>query len=107
MPFIPETNPRPGSPAISLVNLSFHRSSLFALLLLLDLEQQGAVDMRQDTAEGDGGANQRVEFLITANGELQVAWRDALDFKILGCVAGQFKDFGGQVLEDGGDVDSS
>ena len=61
--------------------------------------------MRQDTAKSDCRADQRVEFLIAADGELQVARRDALDFQILGCVAGQFEDFGGQVLEHGGYVD--
>jgi hypothetical protein len=34
-----------------------------------------------------------------------VAGRDALDFEVFGRVAGEFEDFGGQVLEDGGDVD--
>jgi hypothetical protein len=34
-----------------------------------------------------------------------VARRDALDFEILGRVSGQFEDFGGKVLEDGGEVD--
>lgn len=40
------------------------------LLLLLYLEQQGAVNMRQDTSEGNGGTDKRVEFLITSDGEL-------------------------------------
>jgi len=40
------------------------------LLLLLYLEQQGAVNVRQDTSESDGGTDKRVEFLITSDGEL-------------------------------------
>jgi len=35
-------------------------SICLALLLLLDLEQQGAVDVWQYAAEGDGGADQCV-----------------------------------------------
>ena len=34
-----------------------------------------------------------------------MAGGDALDFEILGRVAGEFEDFGGEVFEDGGDVD--
>ena len=56
------------------------------LLLLLDLEQQGPVDVGQDAAEGDGGADEGVELLVAADGELQVAGRDALDLEILGGV---------------------
>lgn len=44
--------------------------SLDALLLLLDLEQQRAIDVREDTSESDGCANKRVEFLVTADSEL-------------------------------------
>lgn len=56
------------------------------LLLLLDLEQQRAVDVRQYTSEGDGRADQRVELLITADSELQMAGSDALDLEVLGGV---------------------
>lgn len=62
--------------------------------------------MRQHTTKSDGRADQGIEFFVTADGELQVPWRDTLDLEILRCVASQFKDFGGEVFEDGGDVDS-
>jgi hypothetical protein len=75
------------------------------LLLLLDLQQQRTVDVREDTAKSNGGANESVEFLVTADGELQVARRDALDLEILGGVASQLEDFSGQVLQDGSDID--
>lgn len=42
--------------------------------------------MWQDTTEGDGGADQGVELLVTADGELQVTRRDTLDLEILGGV---------------------
>lgn len=62
--------------------------------------------MRQNTSKGDGGANERVEFLVTADGELEMAWRDALDLEVLGGVACEFEHFGRQVLENGGEVDA-
>ena len=61
--------------------------------------------MWQDTTERDRGADEGVKLLVAADGELQVTGRDALDFEILGSVAGELEDFGGEVLEDGGDVD--
>lgn len=39
--------------------------------------------MRQDASEGDGRADQRVQLLVTTDGELEVARRDALDLEIL------------------------
>lgn len=42
--------------------------------------------MWQHTTEGDGGTDQGVELLVTADGELQVARRDTLDLEILGGV---------------------
>lgn len=59
------------------------------LLLLLDLEQKRPVDMGKNTTKGDGGTDEGVEFLVTTNGELQVAGRDALDLKVLGGVLRQ------------------
>lgn len=60
--------------------------SLLSLLLslLFNLEKQGAVDVGEDTTKGDGGTNERVEFLVAANRELQMAGSDALDLEILG-----------------------
>lgn len=56
------------------------------LLLLLNLEQQGAVDVWQDTTKGDGGANKGIELLVTTDGELQVAGGNTLDLEVLGSV---------------------
>ena len=61
--------------------------------------------MWQNTSEGNSCANKCVEFLVTADGELKVARRDALDFEVLGGVARKFEDFGGKVLEDSGQID--
>ena len=81
------------------------RSAVLALLLLLHLEQQRAVDVRQNTTEGDRRVDQSIEFLVTADGELLVSGRDALDFEVLGRVSGQLEHFGRQVFQDCGHVD--
>jgi hypothetical protein len=78
---------------------------LVALLLLLNLEQECAVDVRQNTTEGDRGVNESIKFLVASDGELQVSRRDALDLEILGGVSCQFEDFGGQVFQHCCDVD--
>jgi hypothetical protein len=59
---------------------------------------QRAVDVRDDTAAGDRGLDERVQLLVTANGELQVAGGDALHLQILRGVAGQLEHLGGEVL---------
>lgn len=74
---------------------------------MLDLEEQRSVDVGKDTTEGDGGTDQSVQFLITTDGELEMSWSDTLDLEILGSVACEFKDFGSEVLQDGGDIDGS
>lgn len=61
--------------------------------------------MRQHTSKGDGRANERVEFLVAADGELEVTRGDALDVEVLGGVAGQFEHLCGQILEHSGEVD--
>ena len=76
-----------------------------AFLLLLHLQQERSVDVRQDTAERDRGPDKSVEFFVAADGELQVTRGDALDFEVLGGVACEFQDFGGEILKNGGDVD--
>jgi len=64
------------------------------------------VDVRDDTSAGNGGLDQRVQLLVTSNGELQVAWVDTLHLEVLAGVAGQFEHLGGEILEDSGAVDS-
>lgn len=80
-------------------------SLALAFLLLLDLEQQRTVDTRQDTAKGDGGADQGVEFFVTTDGQLQVSRGDTLDLEVFGGVACEFENFGSQVFQDSGNVD--
>lgn len=63
--------------------------------------------MWQDTAEGNGCADQCVEFLVTSDSELQMSRSDTLDLEILGGITSEFENFGSEVFEDGSDVDSS
>ena len=67
---------------------------LFLLLLLGTLallSDERLVDMRDDAAAGDGRLDQRVQLLVSADGELQVTRRDTLHLQILGRVAGQLE----------------
>lgn len=82
-------------------------SGVVALLLLLDLEQERAVDVWQNTTEGDRGVDESIKLLVASDGELQVPGCNALDLEILGSVACQFENFGGQVFQDCCDVDGS
>ena len=62
-----------------------------AHLLLALLVDKGLVDVGDDTTTSNGGLDQSVQFLITANGELQMAGSDTLHLKILGSVTGQLE----------------
>lgn len=72
--------------SLSVSSLLCVGGSAALLLLLLHLEQQRAVDVRQDTSEGDRGADQGIELLVSADGELEMAGRDTLDLEVLGRV---------------------
>jgi hypothetical protein len=66
------------------------------------------VDVGQDTALGDCDvAEELVQFLIVADGELEMARDDTGLLVVASCVAGQLEDFGCQVLENGCEVDGS
>ena len=64
------------------------------------------MDVGDDTAARNGGLDEGVELLVTTDGELQVARRDALDTQILGRVAGKLEHLSGEVLKDGSRVHS-
>jgi len=83
------------------------RGGLGALLLLLNLEKQCAVDVRENTTKGDRGVNESIKLLVASDSELQVSGCNALDLEIFGGVACQFEDFGGQVFQHCCDVDGS
>ena len=56
------------------------------LLLLLHLEQEGAVDVWQHTTVCNRRADQGVELFVTTDGELEVAGCDTLDLEVLGSI---------------------
>lgn len=57
-----------------------------ALLLAARLDER-LVDVRQNTTTGNGGADETVELLVAADGELQVARLDTLHLQVLAGVA--------------------
>ncbi|CAN7989099.1 unnamed protein product, partial [Ixodes hexagonus] len=70
------------------------------------LRQQDGLDVGQDASLRDGDAGQQlVELLVVADGQLQVSGNDTRLLVVPGGVPGQFEHLGGQVLEDGGQVD--
>jgi hypothetical protein len=77
------------------------------LLLLFNLEQECSVDVRKNTSEGDRRANEGIQFVVSTDGKLQVAWCDTLDLQVFCGVSSKFENFGSEVFQDGGDVDSS
>jgi len=76
-----------------------------ALLVgLVGLVDKCLVNVWDDTTTSDGGLDQRIQLLVTSDGQLQVSWRDSLHLEVLGGVACKLEDLCGQVLEDGSAV---
>lgn len=66
------------------------------------------VDIGQYTALGDRDmAQELVQFLIVADGELEVARDDTCLLVVTSGVTGKFENFGSEILEDGRKVDGS
>ena len=75
------------------------------LLLLGLLGEEHSLDVRQDTTLGDGHAGQElVQFLVVADGQLQVTGDDTGLLVVTGGVAGELEDLSGEVLHDGSEV---
>ena len=43
------------------------------------------------TSSGNGGLDEGVELLVSANGELEMAGSDTLHLQVLGCVSGELE----------------
>jgi hypothetical protein len=56
------------------------------LCLPFNLRQERAMDMWEDASEDYCSSNEIIEFFVSADGELEVTRRNALDFEILGSV---------------------
>ena len=65
------------------------------------------MDVGDNTTTGDGGLDERVELLITTDGELEVTGRDTLHLEVARGVAGELHHLSAQVLEDRGGVHGS
>jgi len=66
------------------------------------------VNVGEDTTLGDGDvAEQLVQLLVVADGELEMAGDDTGLLVVARSVAGQLEDFSREVLKDGGEVDGS
>jgi hypothetical protein len=64
------------------------------------------VDVGEDTALGDGDVTEElVQLLIVPDGELKVAGDDTGLLVVARSVASQLENFGGEVLENSGQVD--
>lgn len=66
------------------------------------------MDIGQYTALGDRNMAQKlIQFLIVANGELEVARDNTRLLVVASCVTGQFENFGSEILEDSRKVNGS
>uniref|UniRef100_A0A453SSK6 Uncharacterized protein n=1 Tax=Aegilops tauschii subsp. strangulata TaxID=200361 RepID=A0A453SSK6_AEGTS len=84
------------------------RLALLGLLLRRPLGQQHRVDVGQHAAVRDGHASQQPpELLVVPDGEQQVPGHDAGLLVVLGGVPGELQQLGGEVLQDGGEVDGA
>jgi len=72
----------------------------------MQYDERTLVNVGEDTTLGDGDvAEELVQLLIVADGELKVTRDDTGLLVVTGCVTGQLEDFGSQVLKDGSQVD--
>lgn len=64
------------------------------------------MDVGEDTTRGDGNvAEQLVQLLVVADGQLEMTGSNGLLLVVGGGIASEFKDFSRQVLEHGSQVD--
>jgi hypothetical protein len=63
------------------------------------------VDVRDDTTTGNGALDEGVKFLISTDGQLQVARGDTLHLEIFASIPSQLENLCRQVLQDGSRVD--
>ena len=89
------------------VGLEFVERGLNLLLVSASLlGQKDGLDVGQDTSLGDGHtAQQLVQLLVVADGQLKVARVDSRLLVVAGSVAGQLEHFSGEVLQNSGQVD--
>jgi len=75
-------------------------------LLLSLLGQQNSLDVGEDTTLGNGDTSQQlVQFLVIADGQLEMAGDDPGLLVVTGSIASQLKDLSSQILHHGSQVD--
>ncbi len=89
----------------AVITVDFPSLFVASSVLLGRLFDEHLVDVRNHTTSGDGGVDEGVELLVSADGELEMARGDTLDLEILRGVSSELKHLGGEVLEDSGAVD--
>jgi hypothetical protein len=78
------------------------------LFVVVLLGEKDCLDVGQDTSLSDGDSRQElVQFFVVSDGQLKMSRYDSCFLVVSGSVASQLQDFGGQVLEDGSQVDWS
>ena len=83
---------------------SFTKQSFGLFTLLLGWDEED-VDVGENTAGSNSGvAEESVEFLIVADGQLDVSWDDSGLLVVLGGVSSEFKDLGGEVFKNCSEV---
>jgi hypothetical protein len=74
--------------------------------LRLFARHKDCMDIREDTASGDGDSRQQlVQLLVIPHGELNMAWNDARLLVVTGSVPCELEHFCGKVFHDGSHVD--
>ena len=85
---------------------AFGSGSLGLLLGLLG--QKDSLDVGEDTTLGNGNTGEElVQFLVIANGKLEVTGDDPCLLVVTGSIAGELEDLSSEVLHDGSQVDWS
>lgn len=85
--------------------LSLHERRSGGSLDLVRLDDEGLVDVGNDTTAGNSGLDESVELLVTSDGEKQMSGGDSLDLEVLGGVTSELENLGGEVFKDGSTVD--
>lgn len=66
------------------------------------------MNVGQNTTLGNGDVTEKlVQFLIVADGQLEMTWDDTGLLVVTGGVTSQLEDFGSQILKNGSQVDGS
>ena len=78
------------------------------LFLLGLLGQENGLDVRQDTALGNGDSGEKfVQLFVVTDGELEMSRDDPSLLVVTGSIASEFENLSSEVLHDSGEVHGS